>query len=219
MGQVVEVDAKSNYQCNITRNALTQSSCDKALNISISMSCTPGALFPVLDLPRPGDPWGVDHVLIESKCDINAINNSYIQFTADAYGGLGGENRNQVFNVPKNIGSINSWVTTVGGQQGFLVVNTYPNWVNGTVWTVPVYILPDSGGCQPNSYSCSYHFYWERIYRSGGGQVCDKWGNCSNTPVTWRVAESNSGWATSVMGQVNITDNWDNQCATLEQRS
>lgn len=195
--------------CSETQT-LRDQSCQKVLSVDVQMSCQPAELFQALDLPRNA----VDHVKIFAKCDPAAQTHSYIEMTADAFGIRGGTVRNATVQVPKDVGSIpaSSWTQIVGGGLGYLLVMTHPDW-SYAIRNVPVYILKDSTGCQPDSDRCAYHIYWEWTELMN---VCDMNDNCPLVPV---LQAKNDGWATGVIQKTSITDHWDNQCLYLDSRS
>lgn len=189
---------------------LDNQSCSKVLSVDVQMSCQQNELMQALDLPRNA----VDHVKIFAKCDMAAQSRSYIEMTADAFGIRGGQVRNALVKIPKDVATIpaDQWVTTAGNRTGYLLVMTHPDW-EYRIRDVPVYILRDSLGCQPGSTSCSYHIYWEWAERR---YDCDTDGNCA---FHNDVLSSNEGIATGVIGITSVTDHWDDQCLYLESRA
>lgn len=206
----VKVPGKTTTETCTETQVIENPSCSKVLTVNVQMNCQPDSLFPALDMARNA----VDHVKVFAKCDPKAVSNPYIEMTADAFGIRGGTVRNQLVKIPKNISDIpaNAWVNTADGRKGYLLVTTRPHW-EYAIRSVPVYILQDSKGCQPGSTDCAYHFYWEWTELMN---QCDMNENCPLVPV---VQAKNEGWATGVIGEVKITDSWDNQCLYLESRS
>ncbi|HHV7523713.1 TPA: hypothetical protein ACUNF5_005238 [Burkholderia orbicola] len=217
IGNPGTVPGASSQQCRVVREKhpasyitetctetqkIENQSCAKALQVTVQMNCQPDSLFPALDMARNE----VDHVTIFAKCDMQAINNSYIEMTADAFGIEGGQVRNQVVKIPKNLGEIpaSQWVKSKAGKTGYLLVTVQPHWM-GRIRQVPVYILPDSTGCKAGSRDCAYHFYWEW------------WDHQLWEPD--HLMGASDGWATGVIGEIKIWDSWDNQCQYLESNS
>ncbi|KVM89634.1 hypothetical protein WT05_03900 [Burkholderia stagnalis] len=189
---------------------LDNQSCSKVLSVDVQMSCQQNELMQALDLPRNA----VDHVKIFAKCDMAAEQRSYIEMTADSFGIRGGQVRNALVKIPKDVATIpaDQWVTTAGKRTGYLLVMTHPDW-EYRIRDVPVYILRDSPGCQAGSTSCSYHIYWEWVEQE---EACDMNENCRLQPY---VVASNEGTATGVIGVTTITDHWDDQCLYLDSRA
>lgn len=63
MGQIVDVDAKANFQCNVTHNAVETQSCDKVLNVQCSTpvaGCDNGGIVPGSVAGDMATTWGPD---------------------------------------------------------------------------------------------------------------------------------------------------------------
>jgi hypothetical protein len=193
------------HQSRVVRSGV----CEKILSVSVDLNCTQGATIPVLDLPRNS----VDHVYIYAKCDMNALSEDYIEFTADAFGMDGGNARNQLVRIPKDISKITGWSQTVGAGPGLLVAMTHPHW-GGYVRNVPVYILKNSTGCD-SALKCNYYFYWELIESSN---IIDKSRGYPYrvTGQSHRVLQSNGGWTAGIMSKFAYHESWADGCENVD---
>lgn len=128
MGQLVQVDAKSNYQCNVTSNAVTQYTCDKYVVVSCPDDptwCSAGGITP----GSVGQSTGSASI---------TYSNPYL----DAYQYINTQNRRETSTFQFNIADINQ----IGMFR--LVYAQFDNWlalvINGRFVRVFRSQLPDS---------------------------------------------------------------------------